>query len=121
MILVDTTVWVDHLRTGDPALLDLLESGAVVTHPHVIGEIALGSLRQRSLVLDALESLPKAPTASHDEIMVFVNEARLFGIGIGLIDVHLLAATRLLPGCRFWTRDRRLATAAERLGVVYQP
>ncbi len=121
MILVDTTVWVDHLRTGDPALLELLEAGAVVTHPYVIGEIALGSLRQRSIVLDALESLPKAPTASHDEILVFIREARLFSIGIGLIDVHLLAAARLLPGCRFWTRDRRLATAAERLGVAYQP
>ena len=121
MILADTTVWIDHLRAGDPHLVALLDAGVVVCHPFVIAEIALGSLRQRSVVLDAMAALPQAPSATDDEIMRFIDEAGLAGIGIGLVDVHLLAATRLLPLSRLWTRDKRLAAAAERLGIGYQP
>jgi predicted nucleic acid-binding protein len=117
VILVDTSVWVDHLRQGDDTLAALLESGRVLTHPFIIGELALGSLRQRAVILGALRNLPRAQAARDDEVLHFIDRAALAGSGIGYIDAHLLAAARLTPGATLWTRDRRLAEVAARLGL----
>ncbi|MBU3694592.1 MAG: type II toxin-antitoxin system VapC family toxin [Rhodocyclaceae bacterium] len=118
MILVDTSVWVDHLRAGDAGLTALLEEASVLTHPFVIGEIALGQLRQRQLILECLEELPRAPLASHVEVMTFIEQQGLPGRGIGYVDAHLLAAVCLAPGSSLWTRDKRLLAAATRLGLA---
>jgi predicted nucleic acid-binding protein len=118
VILVDSSVWVDHLRAGDVALERLLVNGGVLAHPFVIGELALGNLRQRDLVLDALGQLPRAVVASDEEVLRFISGLRLFGRGIGYVDAHLLAAARLTPDARLWTRDRRLRTVAADLGLA---
>ncbi len=118
MILVDSTVWVDHLRHGDPLLISRLNTGLVWTHPFIIGEIALGSLRQRDVVLGALRDLPTATQASDEEVQGFIERQPLYSLGIGYIDAHLLAATMLTPDMRLWTRDRRLHEVASRLGVA---
>jgi len=118
MILVDTSVWVDHLRTGNPALVDLLNAGGALTHPFVIGELALGDLRQRTIVLDALSDLPQASVPTDAEVLHFIGSHHLFGRGIGYVDVHLLAAVRLTAGAALWTRDKRLQSVAERLGLA---
>lgn len=117
MILVDTSVWIDHLRRGDPELARLLDAGRVLAHPFVIGELALGSLRNRKTVLGALQDLPQACTATDAEVMNFIDRDELYGLGIGYIDAHLLAATRLSPGTLLWTRDKRLLIACGRLGL----
>ncbi len=116
MILVDTSIWVDHLRAGDAALARLLERGAVLTHPWVIGELALGTLAQRQEVLGLLAGLPRAEVATAAETLRCIDHHRLHGLGIGYVDVQLLAAAHLTPDARLWTRDRRLAAAATRLG-----
>jgi hypothetical protein len=118
MILVDTSVWIDHLRRRDEVLTSLLEEGAVLAHPFVIGELALGSLPRRDFMLNSLRRLPRANVARDEEVMRFVDREALFGIGIGFVDAHLLAATRLTAGATFWTRDRRLQAAAERLSMA---
>lgn len=117
MILVDTSVWIDHFRHDDPILSRSLNQRQVLSHPFVIGELALGSLRQRNLILEALRGLPSAVVAHDEEVHAFIDRHRLFGIGIGYIDAHLLAATFLTAHVRFWTRDKRLRAAALRLGV----
>ena len=118
MILVDTSVWIDHLRRRDEILTSLLEQGAVLAHPFVIGELALGSLPRRDFVLNSLRRLPRANVARDEEIMRFVDREALFGIGIGFVDAHLLAATRLTAGATLWSRDRRLQAAAEKLALA---
>jgi predicted nucleic acid-binding protein len=118
VIIVDTSVWIDHLRGGEPALANLLETGRVLAHPFVTGEIALGSLRERSTVLDALRNLPQTALASDDEVMMFIEHEQLFSSGIGYIDAHLLAAARLTPGVLIWTRDRRLRDVSRRLELL---
>jgi predicted nucleic acid-binding protein len=118
MILVDTSVWVDHLRVKDKVLVDLLERGEVLGHPFVTGEIALGHLRQRRLVLDALAELPQSTVASDDEVLSFIERKSLSGLGIGYVDAHLLAATALSPAATFWTRDKRLHAVARGLGLA---
>lgn len=118
MILVDTSIWIDHLRQRDEHLTNLLDQGQVLAHPFVIGELALGNLQNREAILNALQDLPQAPVATADEVLTFIQQNALYGIGIGYIDAHLLAATRLLPGTTLWTRDRRLLAAASRLGVA---
>lgn len=120
MILVDTAIWVDHLRAGEPALAVLLEGGSVLAHPFVIGELALGNLRQRDVILSALQDMPQAVVATEAEVLALIAAHGLAGSGIGYIDAHLLAATRLSHGARLWTRDRRLAGIAARLGVAHQ-
>jgi predicted nucleic acid-binding protein len=117
LILVDTSVWVEHLRARNAALVGLLERGAVLMHPFVIGEVALGNLRQRELVLDSLANLPMATVASEAEVLGYINSAKLWGLGIGYADAHLLASARLTPDAALWTRDRRLDAAAETLGL----
>ena len=118
MILVDTSVWVDHLRAGDAGLALLLGQGRVVIHPHVLGELALGNLAQRDVVLGSLAGLPRVTVASDAEVLGFVEAAKLYGLGIGYIDAHLLAAARLTPGVSIWTRDKRLKAAAEKIGLA---
>lgn len=119
MILVDTSVWVQHLRTGDERLGLLLQAGAVLTHPWVIGELALGHLRAGSEVLELLQHLPQAPVASPDEVLTLIAAHELQGAGIGYVDAQLLAAVRLAPEARLWSHDRRLAATAARLGHAH--
>ncbi len=121
MILVDTSVWIDHLRTGEPHLVALLERSQVLMHPFVLGELACGNLRRRAEVLRHLGALPRSPVATDDEALCFVEAHRLMGRGIGWIDVHLLAAVALSPGTRLWTRDRRLDAVARTLGIRFAP
>ena len=118
MILVDTSVWIDHLRRGDDGLTELLNQRLVLTHPFVIGELALGNLRQRDIVLSALLGIPRANVANDDEVMRLINQESLFGFGIGYIDAHLLAAARLAADATLWTRDKRLSAVADRLSLA---
>ncbi|MEA1834696.1 type II toxin-antitoxin system VapC family toxin [Methylobacterium durans] len=118
MILVDTSVWVDHLRAVDPELARHLDAGRVLVHPFVLGEIALGSLRRRVEVLDALAALPNAAVVPESEVLRFIRDRALFGSGIGYVDAHLLASALAMPSARLWTRDRRLLKTAEGLGVA---
>ena len=121
MILVDTSVWIDHLRRHNKTLAKLLQAGMVLTHPLVIGELALGNLRRREVVLSALLDLPRANVATEAEVLHFIEHYGLFGQGIGYVDVHLLAALRLTPGAKLWTDDRRLRGVAARLGMAMMP
>lgn len=121
MILVDTSVWIDHLRAGEPSLVRLLEAGEVLAHPWVTGELALGQLSNRQEVLGLLDALPVAPVATVEEVLTLIETRQLFGVGIGYVDAHLLAATLLTGGASLWTRDRSLAAAAFRLDVAAQP
>ena len=118
MILVDTSVWVGHLRDSDAVLADLLERGLVLVHPFVIGELALGSLRRRAAVLGALMDLPRANVASDGEVLDFIDRGQLYNRGIGYVDAHLLAASRLTPDASLWTRDRKLAAVAQALRLL---
>jgi predicted nucleic acid-binding protein len=117
VILVDTSVWIDHLRAGDEVLSSLLQEAQVFGHPWVTGEIALGSLAHRREVLCLLHGLPQAVVASDSEVLALVEGARLFGRGIGWVDAQLLASARLTDRTLLWTRDVRLAGAAAELGV----
>jgi hypothetical protein len=117
MILVDTSVWVDHLRGGDAQLEELLEHGSVLTHPFVIGELALGKIPKRKVFLSALGDLPKAAMATDDEVLRFISDQSLHGLGVGYIDVHLLAAVKLTAGASLWTRDKRLLRVAQKLSL----
>lgn len=118
MILVDTSVWADHLSVGDAALARLLDAGNVLAHPFVISELALGKLRQRRLILETLQDLPQAVVASHQEVLHFIDCHELFGLGIGFVDAHLLAAARLTAGATLWTRDKHLRGIAHRLTLA---
>jgi predicted nucleic acid-binding protein len=115
VILVDTSVWIDHFRKRDAALGEALQDGEVLTHSFVIGELACGNLGNRREILSLLDALPRAREATHEEVMALVDRRRLMGKGLGYIDVHLLASSLLTPDATLWTRDRRLATAASAL------
>jgi hypothetical protein len=122
LILADTAIWVDHLhRGGDARMVALLDANLVLMHPHVVGEIALGSLRNRAEILRGLGEMPQAEIAREAEVLALIERHRWFGTGIGLVDAHLLASTLLTRDARLWTRDRRLHDAAERLGVAGAP
>jgi len=118
MILADTSVWIDHLRKRDAALVRLLDTNEIVIHPLIVGELALGNLKHRQVVLEALNLLPSAVVASHEETLEFIEKSQLQGFGIGYVDAHLLAATRLTGGATIWTRDRKLRSAALRLALA---
>jgi predicted nucleic acid-binding protein len=120
VILVDTSVWVEHLRSGNATLADELVAGRVLAHPFVIGELACGNLKRRREVLDLLGRLPSVPTATHAEALDFLDRRALMGRGIGFIDVHLLASAALAAPARLWTRDRRLAAVAAELNLAYE-
>jgi predicted nucleic acid-binding protein len=117
MILVDTSVWIDHINASEPMLVDLLAEERVLAHPYVIGEIALGGLRNREVVLGALRDLPSAPIAAAEEIFYFIEGEQLFNRGIGYVDTALLASARLQTGVTIWTRDKRLKKIADELGL----
>jgi predicted nucleic acid-binding protein len=119
VILVDTSIWVEHLRRGLPRLATLLQEGKVLIHPWVIGELACGNLSRRHQVLELLQGLPAATVASDAEVLLLIERKRLMGRGIGYVDVHLLASARL-SHCRLWTQDRRLASVAQEQGLAIQ-
>lgn len=121
MILVDTSVWIDHLRAGRLALQHLLERGAVLVHPWVTGELALGQLTQHQRILGLLSSLPSAIVVTPEEVLEFVERHQLAGAGVGYVDLQLLAAAQLTPDASLWTADKRLATTAVRLGLAVDP
>ena len=120
MILVDTSVWVDHLRAGDKALATLLNNSQALMHPFVLGELACGNLRNREMVLRLLKDLPRSVLATDDEVLFFIERHALMGRGIGFVDAHLLAAVMLGGAARLWTRDKRLRAVADSLTLAYE-
>jgi predicted nucleic acid-binding protein len=120
VILVDTSVWIDHLRSGDRHLVELLGRDVAASHDFVIGEIACGNLKNRQEVLSLLSFLPKCEPATHEEVLFFIDRHQLMGRGIGYIDACLLAAASL-GNCKLWTHDKRLAAIAEAMAVAYTP
>jgi predicted nucleic acid-binding protein len=116
-VLVDTSVWVDHLRRGEALLQDLLTSGQVSTHPFIIGELACGNLTRRAEILRLLSELPTVSMASHEEVLHLIEQNRLYGKGLGWLDAHLLASA-MLNQTMLWTRDRRLAVVAKSLRIA---
>ena len=121
MILADTSVWIEHLRRGEPVLRAALDAERVVVHPFVIGELACGNLRHRATVLELLRRLPLAPVASDREAHALVEQRTLMGRGIGWIDVHLLASAAIGAPLRLWTHDKRLAATAAELNLAHRP
>lgn len=119
MVLVDTSVWIDHLRHNNPTLVTLLHQQQVCIHPMIIGELACGNLRNRDTLLLLWQQLSQAVEATHEETMLFLQSNRLMGRGIGFIDLHLLSSTLLTPHCRLWSLDKRLANIATELKVSF--
>ncbi|MDZ4860583.1 MAG: type II toxin-antitoxin system VapC family toxin [Candidatus Hydrogenedentes bacterium] len=119
MILVDTSVWIDHLRHGDKAIQEVLNADRAVMHPFVLGELACGNLKNRRELLSLWADLPAARMATDEEALAFIERRALMGKGIGYMDVHLLASVALDAGTRLWTRDKRLATVAESLHLNF--
>jgi len=117
MILIDTSIWIDHFRGGDRRLVQLLDRGEVAMHPFVVGELLLGNVKVAKM-LDDLNALPKAAVANDIEVLKFIGERKLPGSGIGYIDAHLLAATALTPETTIWTRDKRLRAVARSLSLA---
>lgn len=118
MILADTSVWADHLRRPDALMTACLEVQEIVLHPFVIGELAMGSMPRYDAVLASLNDLQQIEIARPDDVLYLIRQHRLMGTGIGYVDAHLLASTRLEPGTKFWTRDKRLRRAAEGMGLA---
>jgi len=120
MVWVDTSVWMRHLREGDPDLEPLLNNGEVMCRPYIVGELACGNLKNRHEVLLLLQLLPAATQASHEEILQFIEEKRLMGKGLGYMDVHL-SASAMLTGVPMWSCDKRLNETNQGLGIRYRP
>lgn len=120
-VLVDTSVWVDHFRQHNDALVDLLELDLVMAHPLIVGEIACGTPPDRMQALSDLIVLQQTQQTSAREVMDFIESQRLFGLGCGLVDLLLLASTLMTPGAELWTLDKRLGALAERFGVMHRP
>ena len=118
MILLDTSVWVDHLRKGDSLAVRVLESGRAAVHAFVIGELACGNLKARARVIDLLQSMAQLAMAADDEVLHFIETRKLMGRGIGYVDAHLLAAVTI-GSALLWTRDKRLREIATELGVAF--
>lgn len=119
-VLVDTSVWIDHLHRGDEHLSSLLEVDLVVSHPMIIGELALGTLRDRAKILELLAQLPSAPRVADEEVLALIEARSLHGRGISLVDTHLLASALIASDVRIWTRDRRLADASADASVQWK-
>jgi predicted nucleic acid-binding protein len=119
MVLVDTSIWVEHLRKGNHQLKQLLMDAEVICHPFIIGELACGSIKNRQEILPLLMSLPSAPLPEFDELMYFIDENQMMGIGIGFVDVSLLASAQL-SGNFLWTADKKLNSAATMLSLNYK-
>ncbi len=118
MVLVDTSVWIAHFKKGNRRLAELLSNGEVACHPFIIGELACGKMKNRAEILSLMEALPDARMAENEEVLLFIEKHRLMGMGIGLVDVHLLASA-LLTGVPLWTYDRQLQAAAKKLGASF--
>jgi predicted nucleic acid-binding protein len=118
MVLVDTSVWVSHLRDSNAALEELLNEGEVVCHPFIIGELACGNLKNRAEILSLLQALPMALHAEHEEVMRVIETYHLIGKGLGYIDMHLLASA-IMTNIPIWTNDRRLSKVSAKLGIGY--
>jgi hypothetical protein len=117
VILADTSIWVDHLHRADPVLYRLFHSDRILTHPMVIGEVALGRLVDRPGTLRILRKLPQAEVAGHEEVLQLVEDWKLYGCWIGYGDAHLLASVLLTSGARLWTRDKKLRDVAKQLSL----
>ena len=120
LVLVDTSVWVDHFRSGHSHLVQLLALDAVLMHPMVLGELACGTPPDRVSTLKHLSLLRQMQVATVDETIRFIDKEQLFGLGCGLVDVVLLASTIITPGAQLWSLDKRLSALADRFGVIYQ-
>jgi predicted nucleic acid-binding protein len=121
VILVDTSVWVDHFRNDSPSLKNLLEESSVLIHPFVVGELACGNLKSRQVALEQLKALPESVVATNEEVFQLIEDRRLWGLGIGWMDAHLLASA-MLAHSRFWTLDQRLASTAREITVkIFEP
>ena len=118
MILVDTSVWVDHLRRTELVLVRLLDDADVLIHPYIIGELACGNLTKRKELLQLFHNLPQAVAACHEEVMTLIEQRSLMGSGLGYVDIHLMAAS-LLSGCQLWTKDKRLRAVVQDIGADY--
>lgn len=118
MILVETSIWIDHLRSRDETLAERLNRREILIHPYVIGELALGHMGPRAEILTMLQDIPQVATATESEVLHLIESTVLFGTGIGYVDAHLLAAVKLRPGTRLWTRDKRLLAVAARLDLA---
>ena len=118
MVLVDTSVWVSHLRDGNTELANLLNDGRVFCHPLIVGELACGNLKDRSVILSLLQLLPTAIEAEHEEVLAFIENNRLMGKGLGYVDVHLITSS-ILTGVSVWTLDKKMAQAADSLNISY--
>lgn len=119
-VLVDTSVWVEHFRQRSPALTHLLALDLVMTHPLILGELACGTPPNRAQTLADLSELHRPPQATVSEVINFIEQERLFGLGCGLIDLMLLSSTLMAPGLELWTRDKRLHALAARFGIAHQ-
>lgn len=119
MILVDTSVWIDHLRYADPQLVALLDADEVGCHPYVIEELALGSIKQRTAFLELLGNLRRFPLVTHDEVMALIDRRRLWARGLSAVDAHLLGSVSLVEGAQLWTRDKQLISACRDVRVTY--
>lgn len=118
MVLVDTSVWINHLREDNPHLREMLIEGDVACHPFVVGELACGNLKNRTEFLSLLQTLPTVPVAEQNEILYFINEQSLMGHGLGFVDIHLLSSARLSHS-PLWTVDKRLQSAALEMNLSY--
>jgi predicted nucleic acid-binding protein len=121
VIILDTSVWIDHTRENDAHLFELFKEGRILIHPFMIGEVALGSLRHRDRILASLFKMPRPVVASEEEVLSLIQNRFLAGSGIGYVDAHLLASTRLTAEAMLWTRDKRLRRVAEAMSVAYSP
>ena len=119
MVLVDTSIWISHFRENNSHLKKLLLDESVACHPFIIGELACGNIKNRKEIIPLLQALPKALVAENDEVLQFIEQKKLMGIGIGLIDVHLLASS-LLTGVPLWTTDKRMRTTASKFNIIYK-
>ena len=119
MVIVDTSIWITHLRQGSRQLEKLLMDAEVMCHPFIIGELACGNLKNRNEIISLLQSLPMAPTIEFDEFLLFIDRNHLMGKGVGFVDVHLLASAKL-TGIPLWTADKRLRSAADQLELTFK-
>jgi hypothetical protein len=119
MVIVDTSIWVTHLRQGSRQLEKLLVDAEVMCHPFIVCELACGNLKNRTDIISLLQSLPMAPTIEFDEFLFFIERNHLMGKGVGFVDVHLLASAQL-TGMPLWTADKRLKSAADQLGLIFK-
>jgi predicted nucleic acid-binding protein len=118
MVLVDTSVWVSHLRLGNPKLQEMLQEGKVVSHPFIIGELTCGNISNRVEIISLMQSLPMLDIVEHEELLLFIEHNKMMGTGLGFVDVHLMAAA-ILAGIPLWTQDKKLRQACSRLSIDF--